>query len=124
MRKMFAIGTLLLSSAAVMVSPAAASDRNANVNNQNYSRGYSAPAPSVMVSPSASNRNTYVNNQNYSRGYSAPAPVVSSYGQRGGFDREAQIRIDQRVRAERLERERHERARHDVRYLRSLRDGC
>jgi hypothetical protein len=95
MRKMFAIGTLLLSSAAIMVSPAVASDRNANVNNQNYSRGYSAPAP-----------------------------VVSSYNQRGGFDRDAQIRIDQRVRAERLQRERNERARHDVRYVRSLRDGC
>jgi len=124
MRKMFAIGTLLLSSAAIMVSPAAASDRNANVNNQNYNRGYSAPATSVIISPNAGNRNTYVNNQNYSRGYSAPAPVVSSYNQRGGFDREAQIRIDQRVRQERLERERNERARHNVRYVRSLRDGC
>jgi hypothetical protein len=47
MRKIFAIGALLLSSAAIMVRPAAANDRNTYVNNQNYSHGYSAPAPAV-----------------------------------------------------------------------------
>ena len=95
MRKLFAIGTLLLSSAAVMVVPAAASERNA-----------------------------YVNNQNYSHGYSAPAAGYASNADRGRFDREAQARLDQRVREQRLERERHERSLHDVRYVRSFRDGC
>ena len=90
MRKLFAIGTLLLSSAAVMVTPAAAADRN-YVNNQNYSHTYVAPAP-------------------------APAPAR--------FDRDAHVRFDQRVREERLERDRLERARVNVRYVRSLRDGC
>ena len=113
MRKLFAIGTLLLSSAAVMVSPAAASDRN-YVNNQNHNQVYSAPAP--------------VKTQVYNRGYVAPAPVVAQFNNRvndrAGFDRDAQIRLEQRARAERLERERLERSRHNVRYVRSLRDGC
>ena len=99
MRKLFAIGTLLLSSAAVMVTPAAAADRN-YVNNQNYSHTYVAPAPAP-----------------------AHAPVVS-FNVRAQVDRGAQIRLDQRIREERLERERLERARVNVRYTRSLRDGC
>ena len=111
MRKLFAIGTLLLSSAAVMVSPAAASDRNTYVNNQNnqdHGRGYSAPAP--------------VNSQNYSRGYSAPVPNYSSYSNGGRFDREEQARVDWRVREERLERERREHARRDWNDFHSFRE--
>jgi hypothetical protein len=108
MRKPFAIGTLLLSSAAVMVSQAATSDRNA-FNNQNHSQGYSVPAP--------------VTNQNFGRGYVAPAPNYSSYTERGRLDREAQARLDRRLREERLERERRERARHNWRFFGSYRDG-
>lgn len=109
MRKLFAIGTLLLSSAAVMVSPAAASDRNPYVNNQTYSHGYPAPAP--------------VTKQNFSPGYFAPAPTIASYNDRDRFDREAEARLDHRAREERLERERREHARHDWRFFFSFRDG-
>jgi hypothetical protein len=92
MRKLFAIGTLLLSSAAVLVSPAAASDRN-----------------------------TYVNNQNFTHSSSVPAPTISSYSDRGRFDREERARLELRLREERLERERLARARRDWRYRNSFR---
>jgi hypothetical protein len=76
-----------------------------------------------MVTPAAAADRNYVNNQNYnnqsySRGYVAPAPAPAR------FDRDAQVRLDQRVREQRVERERNEHARFNVRYVRSLRDGC
>jgi hypothetical protein len=79
MKKLVAIGTLLLSSAAVFASPA------------------------VTV-----NRNVY-NNQTANHGYVAPAPTAVSWSDRARFEREQKARLEARLRAERLERERRER---------------
>jgi hypothetical protein len=46
MRKLFAIGTLLLSSAAVFASPAVTVNRNYN---QTVNHGYVAPVPAPVV---------------------------------------------------------------------------
>ena len=94
MRKLFAIGTLLVSSAAVFAAPAVTGNRN--FNNQNY-------------------------NQNYNHGYVAPAPAPAAWSDRGRFDREEKARLEARLRRERLERERRERELRRLRYLQSLR---
>jgi len=57
MKKLFAIGTLLLSSAAVFASPAAAYDRNVHVN----------PAPVVRVNQDRGRDDLRVRNQRLER---------------------------------------------------------
>jgi hypothetical protein len=94
MRKIFAIGTLLLSSAAVFASPAAAYDRNTN-------HAYS----------------------NTNHVYSAPAPTPVNWSGRDNFDRNEKARIErERLERERQERLRHD-VRYE-RNVVSVRRGC